>query len=131
MRRAALITVVALVAAGASSAFAGSSEPAPHRVMVRGVEFDLVLSKPKLRPGRAIVQFVNAGEDPHDLKLQRLGTPGHPDGVTRAIGVVGSGEYANLDTRLRERSTYRLWCSLADHAQKGMETTLRTKPRRR
>ena len=44
----------------------------PDRVGVRGSEFDLVLSKAKVKPGRVIVQFVNGGEDPHDLRLQRL-----------------------------------------------------------
>jgi hypothetical protein len=99
---------------------ANSAEQVPDRVMVRGTEYDLTLSKGKLAPGRAIVQFVNAGEDPHDLKLERVG-----DDTEISIGVVPSGGIANLDTRLRRGSKYVLWCSLSDHRQRGMEATLK------
>jgi hypothetical protein len=104
---------------------ASSAEQAPDRVMARGSEFDLLLSKPKVKPGRVIVQFVNDGEDPHDLFLQRVG------GRTQvSSGVVTPGGYVNLDARLRKRSTYALWCSLSDHRALGMEATLRTRKRR-
>ena len=76
--------------------------------MVRGSEFDLALSKTKVEPGRVIVQFLNAGEDPHDLRIARVGRRRAEFG----FGEVGPGEYENLDTRLRKRSTYVLWCSL-------------------
>jgi hypothetical protein len=107
-----------------AAAPANSAEQVPERVMVRGTEYDLTLSKTKLTPGRAIIQFVNAGEDPHDLRLQRLG-----DDAEVSIGVVPSGTYSNLDTRLRRGSKYVLWCSLSDHRQRGMEATLRTRKR--
>ena len=122
MRRALLLAAcLGLVAVAPAS----SAKPPPERVMARGTEFDLTLSKTKLIPGRAIVQFVNAGEDPHDLKIQRVG-----DDTEVAVGVVPPGTYSNLDTRLRRGSTYVLWCSLSDHRQRGMEATLRTKKRR-
>ncbi len=110
-----------LLAAAPSS----SAERVPDRVMARGSEFNLVLSKTKVDPGRVIVQFVNDGEDPHDLRLQRVG------GKTEvAVGPIGPGMVANMDTRLRRRATYTLWCSLSDHRQLGMEATLRTRKRR-
>ena len=108
-----------------AAAPASSAEQVPDRVMVRGTEFDLTVSKPKLTPGRAIIQFVNAGEDPHDLKVQRVG-----GGAEISLGVVPSGTYSNLDTRLRKDSKYVLWCSLSDHRERGMEATLRTRKRR-
>jgi hypothetical protein len=121
----------ALAAAAAiASPAMGAVTPAPERVQVRGSEFNLTLSKTKVRPGRAIVQFLNSGEDPHDLRLQRLGAGG-PDGPELGLGEVEPGEYANLDTRLRKRSSYVLWCSLLDHRQLGMEATLRTRRHRR
>ena len=125
-----LLTGAAAALAIAASASAQPAEPVPDRVQVRGTEFDLVLSKQKLRPGRAIVQFLNDGEDPHDLRLQRKGEAGQPDGAELGIGVVGPGAYENLDTRLRKGSAFVLWCSLSDHRQLGMEATLRTKKRR-
>jgi plastocyanin len=125
------ICVAALaMLAMAATASAAATEPVPDRVQVRGSEFDLTLSKQKLRPGRAIVQFLNDGEDPHDLKLQRLGSSGVTEGPELSIGVVGPGEYENLDARLKKRSTYVFWCSLSDHRELGMEATLRTKKRR-
>ena len=117
--------VIAVCLGLVAAAPASSAEPLPDRVMARGTEFDLTLSKTKLLPGRAIVQFVNAGEDPHDLKIQRIG-----DGTEMAIGVVAPGTYTNLDTRLRRGATYVLWCSLSDHRERGMEATLRTRKRR-
>ena len=108
-----------------AAAPADSAEQTPERVMARGSEYDIVLSKTKLKPGRAIVQFVNAGEDPHDLRLQRVG-----DETEFGVGEIGPGEVENLDTRLRKHSTYVLWCSIADHRQRGMEATLRTRKRR-
>jgi hypothetical protein len=106
------------------------ADPAPARVQVRGSEFNLTLSKTKVKPGRAIVQFLNSGEDPHDLRLQRLG-PAGAEGPELGLGEVEPGEYANLDTRLRKRSSYVLWCSLLDHRELGMEATLRTRRHRR
>jgi hypothetical protein len=120
---------LAIVALGAVLALAGQAAakpaPVPDRVLVRGSEFDLVLSKQRVHPGRVIIQFVNGGEDPHDLRLQRRG-----EGEESGLGEVGPGEYENLDTRLRKRSTYLLWCSLSGHRESGMEATLRTKKRR-
>ena len=110
-----------LIAAAPTS----SAEEVPDRVMAKGSEFDLVLSKKRVTPGRVIVQFVNDGEDPHDLMLQRVGGKSQV-----GSGVVPPGGVINLDTRLRKRSTYTLWCSLSDHRALGMEATLRTRKRR-
>jgi hypothetical protein len=56
--------------------------------------------------------------------LQRAG-----DAAPTSAGIVAPGGYVNVDTRLRKRSTYTLWCSLSDHRQLGMEATLRTRKR--
>ena len=96
------------------------------RVQVRGSEFDLVLSKQKLRPGKVIIQFLNNGEDPHDLRIVRIG-----DEAQFGFGMVGPTEYENLETGLRKKSSYVLWCSLPGHRESGMEAVLKTKQRRR
>jgi hypothetical protein len=88
---------------------------------VRGSEYDLLLSKAKLRPGRAIVQFVNAGEDAHN---------GAQVGPEPGVGEVEPGAYENIDAHLRKRSTCVLWCSLQDHRERGMEAFLRTRRHR-
>jgi hypothetical protein len=105
------------------------TEQIPDRVQVRGSEFDLTLSKGRLTPGRVIVQFVNSGEDAHDLRMQRLGPAGQ-EGPELGVGEVAPGEYANLDIHLRKGSSYVLWCSLKEHRPLGMEATLRTRKHR-
>jgi hypothetical protein len=126
------LTAALLVAVLAWAATAAAKpEPAADRVQVRGSEFELVLSKRKLTPGRVIVQFLNAGEDDHDLRFQRLDSTGVQVGPELGAGEVEPGAYENIDTRLRKRSTYVLWCSLGDHRERGMEAHLRTRRHRR
>jgi hypothetical protein len=124
--------IAAVVTAGACAVLAAGAPakpaPDPERALVRAVEFDLTLSRTKLPPGRAIIQFLNDGEDPHDLRMQRTDLAGKPE---FGLGEIGPGEYENLDARLGKRATYTLWCSLADHRGRGMEATLRTKKRKR
>jgi plastocyanin len=119
----------------AAAAFLGSAqapaaergERAPTRIGVRGDEFNLVLSRTRVAPGPAVVQFQNAGEDPHDLKLRRVGAA-----TELGTGELGPGEYVNLpQVWLKRASTYRLWCSLENHASYGMEATLRVQRKRR
>ena len=94
MRARTLVLVASLAALALAPGTGASAKPDPERVMVRGLEFDLLLSKQKLVPGRAIIQFVNAGEDPHDLRIQRVGQAeefGFPE--------IAPGEFESLDTR--------------------------------
>jgi hypothetical protein len=130
-RLAALVPLAVSVGVLAAPAFAPATPAGqvPDRVQVRGSEFDLTLSKSKLTPGRVIVQFVNSGEDAHDLRLQRLGPAGQ-EGPELGVGEVAPGAYANLDAHLRKGSSYVLWCSLKEHRQLGMEATLRTRKHR-
>jgi hypothetical protein len=121
----ALLASAALLGSGEAPAAERGERPLT-RIGVRGDEFDLVLSRTRVAPGPAVVQFQNAGEDPHDLKLRRLGS-------ARELGTgeIGPGEYANLpQVWLKRASAYRLWCSLPDHASYGMEATLRVKRKR-
>ena len=133
MRRAALgIAVVALAGAAAAPAIASARpvDPAPSRLQVQGVEYQLLLSRRKLRPGDAIVQFVNAGEDSHNLRLQRVDSSGAALGPELGLGEVQPGAYENLAAHLHRGSTYELWCSLKDHRARGMDATVRTKRHR-
>ncbi len=123
--------LVAAASLAVSNAGAKPADPVPDRVGVRGSEFDLVLSKAKVKPGRVIVQFQNGGEDPHDLRLQRLDpATGAQTGTELGSGVVSPSTYDNLDLRLKKGSRYVLWCSLSDHRQRGMEATLKVGKRR-
>ena len=92
--------------------------PPPARVQIVAREFSLAPSRRTLRAGTAIVVLANFREDPHDLRLQRVG------GTTvRGVPVQQSGRFADVTVKLLP-GTYRLWCSLADHRARGMRTTL-------
>ena len=115
MKRALLVAVlVGLCAAPAEAA-------APSRLLVESREFNLVLSRGSVRAGDAIVQLANRGEDPHDLRLRRVG--GRGDG---SIGETLPGEVAEWEGRLR-RGRYRLWCTLEGHRALGMRAVLRVR----
>jgi hypothetical protein len=96
--------------------------PAPARLFVNAKEWSLVLSRGSLKPGQARIQLFNAGEDAHDLHLQRVGGT-----RTLAIRETTPGELSELRTILR-RGKWRLWCSLPGHAKAGMRATLTVVP---
>lgn len=110
--------VAIAVAVGAGSAIGLAAPPRdPARVQASADEFTLVLSRSSIRSGPAIVELVNYGEDDHDLALRR------PGGVTRRIGLVHPGERGELEATLRP-GRFVVWCTLADHRARGMQTTL-------
>jgi plastocyanin len=117
--------VRALVAAAALAASAlllpSAASPAktwPNNVQVDAKEFYFTISRRTIPPGPANVQFVNYGEDPHDLRLQRVGGA-HIAGTP----VVQPGGIVDLAVRLLP-GKYLLWCSIANHRALGMQTTL-------
>lgn len=128
LRNAAIVACCGALLAPVLAAAKPAEQP-PDRVQVRGSEFNLTLSKTKVVPGRVIVQFLNSGEDAHDLRLQRLGPAGQ-EGPELGVGEVEPGAYANIDAHLRKASSYALWCSLKDHRLLGMDATLRTRKHR-
>jgi hypothetical protein len=115
-----LVTVAAAVALAALMAAPGEAR-APARLMVQADEYSLVLSRQSLVRGPALVQLLNRGEDPHDLRIQRIsGSTVSSVPETRAGGLV--------ETRVRLRTgRYRLWCSLPGHRTLGMRATLRVR----
>ena len=122
MRRALAVIVAAAVTLPASAA------GAPNRVSATGdeqseTEMSLILSRAKVDPGRAIIQFINSGEDVHDLQVKRKGA----QDVQRETGMVDPGQQDEVELKLRRDSRYRLWCSVADHRELGMEATLKVK----
>jgi hypothetical protein len=115
---AALIVLALLPAAApAKPAPAVSAKTrAPARLLVESREFNLVLSRQSVKPGAAIVQLVNRGEDPHDLRIARAGR----------IAETLPGGLGEWEGRLR-RGRYRLWCTLEGHRGLGMKATLRVR----
>ncbi len=111
----------ALTVVGVAALLAVAPAPAvvpPARVQVAAEEYAFTLSRPSIKAGPAIVQLVNYGEDPHDLRLRRVGGT-----RTYALRVVQADGDADLTARLLP-GRYTLWCSLADHRSRGMRATL-------
>lgn len=92
--------------------------PAPARVQVVAKEFSFGLSRAHVKAGAAVVELANFGQDPHDLRLQRAGAR-HVAG----LGQVAPGKRKELSLKLAP-GRYFLWCSVADHRQRGMRAVL-------
>jgi plastocyanin len=90
----------------------------PFRLQVTAKEYYYTLSSRTAPPGAAVIQFVNYGEDPHDMRLQRAG-----GGRLYKTPVMQPGQYFNLSVKLVP-GHYQLWCSIANHRQLGMQAVL-------
>jgi plastocyanin len=108
--------VKALAAVLAGTIALGGAAPARMQVVAR--EFSFSLSRTRLPAGQAVIELANFGQDPHDLRLQRLGAR-HIAGTP----VVGPGSRAELAAKLLP-GRYSLWCSVANHRARGMRATL-------
>jgi plastocyanin len=120
----ALGLVLALLTALVTPAQAG--KPIKRtRVQVVAEEYDFALSRRTVYAGPATIQLANFGEDPHDLRLHRIGGT-----KTFALDDVLPGDFSDLRTTLSP-GRYVLWCSIADHRARGMEAQLAVKKKRR
>jgi len=114
------VRLVALLAALAVGAPVAHAKPRPpSRMQVTSSEFEFVVSRAKLRQGRAIVELVNLGEDPHDLALRRTARGAR----TYSTPEVLPGGERTISLRLYP-GRYQLWCTIADHRARGMRATL-------
>jgi hypothetical protein len=98
----------------------------PGRLLVTATEFRLALSRPAVVRGVVVVELLVAGEDPHDLALQRLDRRGRPTGRTLHIPRVTPDGLGEGEFRLA-RGTWRLTCTLPGHARMGMKATLQVR----
>jgi plastocyanin len=116
------------LSAGWSLAGWATAEGGPTTIGIRnGVsEFSFSLTRTKVKPGPALIQYQNTGEDPHDVRLRRRGS----DTVIELPETL-PGEVNNFpNLRLKRDSKYIVWCSLDGHREAGMETGLKVKKRR-
>lgn len=109
-----------------------TAAPTPTRrtaLGIRAQEFSFTFNGSGLTAGPLLVQLQNYGEDPHDLVIVRDGgsvvtklpvTPARagdaaPPGLTEATVDLSAGRYT-------------LYCTLADHASRGMQASLTVAP---
>ncbi len=89
----------------------------PH-VQVTAVEYHYTLSRTSVPAGKVVLQFVNDGEDEHNLNV----IPG--EGAPAAtFANLASKAMSSQEIELRPGS-YTLFCSLPEHEKKGMKATL-------
>lgn len=106
---------LALIAALGLGGSAFASKP-PSRLLVRGVEYDLTLSRGSIAPGKSLIDFLNDGEDAHNLVVKRVGGgKAHDSGKPTPANTVD-----HLTVRFRKGATYVLFCSMKHHRGKGM-----------
>jgi plastocyanin len=94
-------------------------EAEANRLAVKSVEFYFLLSRPKVSSGEVTIELNNQGEDAHNLNLRREGDAGEPLQIPETPSQERSVAHFDLPP-----GTYRLWCSLPEHEEKGMHTTL-------
>jgi plastocyanin len=94
-------------------------EPAVGRLSVKAAEYSFTLSRPTLAAGEAIVELNNQGEDPHNLNLRREDS----EDPTLMVAEAGSLERRTARFTLAA-GTYRLWCDLPEHDERGMNAIL-------
>ena len=104
-----------------------ATTPPPARVQVVAQEFRFSLSRLRVRAGYVVIELVNAGQDAHDLELQRVGG-------SRIVSwpTLQPGQHLDRELRLQP-GRYSLWCSLPGHRALGMQAVLvvsRTTPKR-
>ncbi len=103
---------------GLSLVNATAKPAAPARLQVVAREYSFSLSRVHVHAGAAVIELVNFGQDPHDLRVQRVGAR-HIAG----LGVVTPGRRGELTVKLAP-GRYSFWCSIANHRRLGMRTTL-------
>jgi plastocyanin len=103
----------------AASAPEAGGVPAPARVQVLAREYSFTLSRSEVPAGKVIVEFVNGGEDPHNLHLQ----PGEEEPEVGSFPTSKPGAHEDQAFNMPAGS-YTLFCSLPGQEAKGMKATL-------
>jgi plastocyanin len=94
---------------------------APARVQVTAQDtgaFSFVLSRPTVPAGKVIVEFVNRGQDEHNLNADSS-----TEGSAGTIPNTAPGSHPTM-TLILHPGSYTLFCSLPGHETRGMKATL-------
>jgi hypothetical protein len=125
VRLAALAALPVLAAVGAGGAAWASTPAQPPRaalgthLQVTAVEYRLLLSRGVVHAGPVSLEEIDAGMDPHDLRLRH----GHStDALAEPELQPGQRWDGVVDLA---PGVYHLWCALPGHWKLGMRATLR------
>jgi plastocyanin len=81
--------------------------------------FRFVLSRPSVPAGKVVIEFVNHGQDEHNLNA----VEDSEKSVAGSLPDAASNAHLSLTVNLR-RGSYTLFCSLPGHEAKGMRAML-------
>ena len=116
-----LCAAVLLVVVAAPPSQGRGKSAAFSRVQISAREFNFSLSRQTIRAGQTVLELVNFGQDPHDLRLRRVGGK-----RVYRLATTAPGERSMLDFRTLP-GRYILWCSIGDHRRRGMTAVLTVK----
>lgn len=125
-RRSTFVVCTAVCAAFAASFVVAAFAVEPVRtsansaVQATGKEWSIRLSRTKVKPGTVRVEFVNLGEDDHDLAVTRKG------GGTVRFSEIRPKEREVKTIKVR-RGSYVFWCTLDGHKARGMRSVLKVR----
>ena len=88
-------------------------------LQVTEIEYRLILSRGVVKAGPVNLEAIDAGMDPHDLRLRHSGS-----GPELGAPELTSGKRWDGVVNLK-LGVYHLWCSLPEHAKLGMHALLR------
>jgi plastocyanin len=112
---------------GATAGQGGDTTPAepgaggPARVQVTAQDtgaFSFVLSRPTVPAGKVIMEFVNRGQDEHNLNADDP-----TESLAGTIPNTAPGAHPTM-TLILHPGSYTLFCSLPGHEARGMKATL-------
>ncbi len=83
--------------------------------------YHFILSRPSVPAGEVAIEFVNHGQDEHNLNALEPGGELVPGG---SLPDTAPNAHPSLTLNLRAGS-YTFFCSIKDHEAKGMKATLK------
>lgn len=97
-----------------------STEPPsiPH-VQVSAAEYSFSLSRPSVPAGKVVLEFVNDGQDEHNLNVAEP----EEGALVAAFANTPSKGIGDVEVEMRA-GEYTLFCSLPHHESRGMRATL-------
>ncbi len=104
---------------GLASGPEGSPAPAsPARAQVTAREFSLTLSRPEVAAGRVTIEFVDGGQDEHNLHIR----PAAGGADVGAFPNAQPNQHLDVTFNLAP-GTYTLYCSIPAHEGLGMKAS--------
>ncbi len=105
---------------GAAPAEPPPAEPPsiPH-VQVSAAEYSFSLSRPSVPAGKVVLEFVNDGQDEHNLNVAEP----EEGALVASFANTPSKGIGDVEVEMRA-GEYTLFCSLPHHEERGMKATL-------